>query len=84
MTAATTEPNQTAEGGPRHLIPDEIGWLVKAFRDTKLTNDDWVDKTPLLCRITYLLAASKGQTADKGRGRTQGVRRILSDQEPQL
>jgi len=33
--------------------------LCAAFRDTTLTNDKWVDKTPLPMRITYLLAAPK-------------------------
>jgi transcriptional regulator with XRE-family HTH domain len=30
--------------------------LCAAFRDTRLTNDSWTNKTPLPCRITYLLA----------------------------
>ena len=29
--------------------------LCAAFRDTTLTNDSWVDKTPPPCHITYLL-----------------------------
>lgn len=39
--------------------------LCAAFRDTKLTNDKWVDKTPLACRITYLLAGPKDQPPAK-------------------
>ncbi|NNM56232.1 helix-turn-helix domain-containing protein [Acidocella sp.] len=41
MTTATAEPNQTAEGGPRHLTPEEIGWMVKAFR----TAHGWTQET---------------------------------------
>ena len=33
--------------------------LCAAFRDMKLTNDSWADKTPWPCRITYLLAGPK-------------------------
>jgi hypothetical protein len=39
--------------------------LCAAFRDTPLTNDSWANKTPLPCRITYLLAGSKDQPPAK-------------------
>lgn len=39
--------------------------LCAAFRDTKLTNDSWANKTPLPCRITYLLAGPKNQPPAK-------------------
>lgn len=39
--------------------------LYAAFRETTLTNNSWVDKTPLRCRITYLLAAPKDQPLTK-------------------
>ena len=39
--------------------------LCVAFRNTKITNGSWADKTPLLCQITYLLASSKDQPVTK-------------------
>jgi transcriptional regulator with XRE-family HTH domain len=39
--------------------------LCAAFRDTKLTDDSWADKTPLPCRITYVLAGPKDQPPAK-------------------
>ncbi len=41
MTATTTEPNHTTTGGPRHLTPEEIGWMVKTFR----TAHGWTQET---------------------------------------
>jgi transcriptional regulator with XRE-family HTH domain len=41
MTATTTEPNETTAGGPRHLTPEEIGWMVKTFR----TAQGWTQET---------------------------------------
>ncbi len=41
MTATATEPNQTTAGGPRHLTPEEIGWMVKTFR----TAQGWTQET---------------------------------------
>lgn len=37
--------------------------LCAAFRDTKVTNDRWADKTPMQFRITYLAAAPKDRPA---------------------
>jgi transcriptional regulator with XRE-family HTH domain len=39
--------------------------LCAAFRDTKITNDSWADKTPIPWRITYLLASPKDQIPAK-------------------
>ena len=39
--------------------------LCAAFWDTKLTNKNWADQTPLACRITYLLTGRKDQPPAK-------------------
>ncbi len=39
--------------------------LCAAVTGTKLSNDKWVDKTPLACSITYLLAAPEDQPRAK-------------------
>ncbi len=41
MTATTTESNKTTAGRPRHLTPEEIGWMVKTFR----TAQGWTQET---------------------------------------